>query len=184
MTISPHALSTAIALVLVVLLYYRRFRRSFGRQPVRPARMIARVVLLGVVGAIMLVAASLHPQTLAADLGGLVAGLALGWWGLQLTRFERRPDGLHYVPHSWFGIAISLLLLARLAYRFVVLWPAMQAAQQQQANPFEAYQHSPLTLALFGLLVGYYVFYYLGVLYKAKKLLAETPPPPSRETTT
>lgn len=176
MNLSPHALTTAVTLALVVLLYYRRFRRSFGRQPVRPKRMIARVALLGIVGAIMLAAASLHPQALAADLGGLVAGLALGWWGLRLTRFERRPDGLHYIPHSWFGIAISALLLARLAYRFVVLWPAMQAARQQQANPFDAYQHSPLTMALFGLLVGYYVFYSLGVLYKAKNLPAETPP--------
>ncbi|MBS0432645.1 MAG: DUF1453 family protein [Proteobacteria bacterium] len=183
MTISPHALSTAVSIALIALLYYRRFRRSFGRQPVRPKRMIARAALLGVVGAIMLLATSAQPLTLAGYLGGVAAGVLLGAWGLKLTRFERRADGLHYIPHSWFGIAISVLLLARLAYRFVVLWPTMQAAQQQQANPFAAYQHSPLTLSLFGLLVGYYVFYYLGILQRAKRQPAEASPPlPSQET--
>src|SRR5581483_1240068 len=171
MTLSPHALSTAIAIGLIALLYYRRFRRSFGRQPVQPKRMITRVVILCVVGALLLIGATLNPMMLAADVGGLILGLALGWWGLKLTRFERHADGVHYIPHSWFGIGITVLLLARLAYRFTVLWPAMQGAHG--AAPAAAqpppYPNSPLTLALFGLLIGYYVFYYLGVLRMAKK---------------
>jgi hypothetical protein len=39
------------------------------------------------------------------------------------------------------------------------------AAQQ---NPLAAYQRNPLTLAAFGLVVGYYVFYNLGVLSKSR----------------
>jgi hypothetical protein len=35
---------------LVVFAIYRRFRRSFGRQLLRPRRMTVRIVLLGVVG--------------------------------------------------------------------------------------------------------------------------------------
>ena len=165
MTLSPQALSLAISVPLIVLLYYRRFRRSFGRQPVQPARMILRVVVLGVIGALLLLGSVMDTRLFAADAGGLVAGIALGFWGLRLTRFEREPDGVHYIPHSWFGVGISLLLLARLAYRFSVLWPTMHA---QVAGP-APYPRSPLTLALFGLLVGYYVCYYLGVLRMAKK---------------
>ena len=91
MTLSPHALSIAVAVPLIVLMYYRRFRRSFGRQPVQPARMITRVVILCVVGALLLVGATLNPMMLAADVGGLVVGLALGWWGLKLTRLSGIP---------------------------------------------------------------------------------------------
>lgn len=168
MTLSPQALSIAISVPLIVLIYYRRFRRLFGRQPVREGRMIARVVILALVGAMLLAVALRNPLALAADAGGLVAGVALGWWGLRLTRFERQPDGVHYIPHSWFGIGIAALLVGRLIYRFMVFSPAAQQAAQDTA-PLATYQRSPLTLALFGLLVGYYVCYYIGVLRVAKK---------------
>lgn len=168
MTFSPQALSLAIAIPLIALLYYRRFRRSFGRQPVQPARMMTRVVFLCLVGGFLLLGSVIDPKMLAADVAGLVAGVALGFWGLRLTRFEREPDGVHYIPHSWFGIGIMVLLLARLAYRLMVMWPAMQAAQAAGAQ-HPPYPNSPMTLALFGLLVGYYVCYYLGVLRTAKK---------------
>jgi hypothetical protein len=168
MTLSPQALSVAVAVPLIALLYYRRFRRLFGRQAVREGRMVARVVILAALGAIFLALSLRNPQTLAADAGGLIVGAALGWWGLRLTRFERQPDGVHYIPHSWFGIGISALLIGRLIYRFMAFPPATQQAAQS-ADPFATYQHSPFTLALFGLLVGYYVCYYIGVLRTAKK---------------
>lgn len=173
MTISPHALSLAIAVPVIVLLYYRRIRRQFGRQPVHIKRMMIRIVILALVGALMLFGSLMNPMALAADLAGLVIGIALGWWGLRLTRFENENDGVHYIPHGFFGIAISVLLIARLVYRFVVLSPAMgQTAQQISygGSPFAMYQRSPLTLALFGLLVGYYVAYYAGVLLTARRM--------------
>src|SRR5690348_2011565 len=168
MTLSPQALSIAVSVPLIVLIYYRRFRRLFGRQPVREGRMITRVVILALAGAMLLAVALRNPLALAADAGGLVAGAALGWWGLRLTRFERHSDGVHYIPHSWFGIGIGALLIGRLIYRFMVFSPAAQQAAQNTA-PLAMYQRSPLTLALFGLLVGYYVCYYLGVIRTAKK---------------
>jgi hypothetical protein len=168
MTLSPQALSVAVAVPLIALLYYRRFRRLFGRQAVREGRMMARIVILGAVGAMFLAFSLRNPLALAADAGGLVVGVALGWWGLRLTRFERQSDGVHYIPHSWFGIGISALLIGRLIYRFMVFSPATQQVAQN-AGPMAVYQRSPLTLALFGLLVGYYVCYYIGVLRIAKK---------------
>lgn len=168
MTFSPQALSLAIAVPLMALLYYRRFRRSFGRQPVQPARMIMRVVILCLVGGLLLIGSVVDMRMFAGEIAGLVAGVALGLWGLRLTRFERKDDGVHYIPHSWFGIGIAALLVGRLIYRFMVFSPAAQQAAQNTA-PFAIYQRSPLTLALFGLLVGYYVCYYIGVLRAAKK---------------
>lgn len=167
MTISPHALSLAVAVPLIALLYYRRFRRSVGRQPVQPVRMMIRAGILAVIGIVLLVVSLASVPMFAADVAGLIAGVALGWWGLRLTRFERKDDGVHYIPHSWFGIGIMVLLLARLAYRFTVMWPVMQAAHATAQSVPQP--RSPLTLALVGLLVGYYVFYYVGVLRVARK---------------
>ncbi|MDQ2972122.1 MAG: DUF1453 domain-containing protein [Rhodanobacteraceae bacterium] len=174
MTLSPHAMTLAVAIALIALMMSRRARRNFGRQPVQPKRMTTRIVILAIVGALTVIVSLADMRTLTADLGGLVAGVALGWWGLRLTRFEREPDGVHYIPHSWFGIAITALLAARIVYRFVVVMPGMQAAGQTMGptSPFAAYQKSPLTLALFGLLVGYYICYYAGVLIVARR----TPP--------
>ncbi len=181
MTLSPHALSTAGIIALIALMYYRRFRRNFGRQPVQPTRMTVRVVILCVIGVLLLGSSALNSLMAATMAGGLAAGLALGWWGLKLTRFERHADGVHYIPHSWFGIAITVLLLARLAYRFTVLWPAMQAAHAASQPP--PYPNSPLTLALFGLLIGYYVFYYIGVLRMAKNTPQSQPIRPGASST-
>jgi len=50
----------------------------------------------------------------------------------------------------------------------MVMWPAMQATQVTGVQP-APYPRTPLTLALFGLLVGYYVCYYTGVLRMARK---------------
>src|SRR5690348_18097279 len=94
MTLSPQALSIAVSVPLILLIYYRRFRRLFGRQRVREGRMMTRVVILAVVGVMFLAIAMRNPLALAADAGGLVAGVALGWWGLRLTRFERQSDGV------------------------------------------------------------------------------------------
>ena len=44
------------------------------------------------------------------------------------------------------------------------------------SDPFAAYQKSPLTLAIFGVLVGYYVSYYAGILQRNKSLPAESEP--------
>lgn len=157
----PYVLA-AIA-VLVMLALYRRFRRLFGRQPLRPARLKFRIALLGVVG-IMILARGMHAMDFAAaGLLGLAAGAALAYVGLRLTRFDVAPGGIFYTPNGYIGAAISALLIGRLAYRFQVLYPAVQA---DAGDPLGAIQRSPLTLATFALLIGYYLAYYAGLLMR------------------
>jgi len=52
----------------------------------------------------------------------------------------------------------------------IVIYPSMHAAAQADQNPLAAFQRSPLTLAIFGVLIGYYVLYYAGVLRTSKSL--------------
>jgi len=154
---------------LVLFAIYRRVRRNIGRQPVTAGRMQFRIVMLAIVGALIAFGAARDMSLLGALLAGVVAGAALGWFGMQHTKFETTPQGNFYTPHTYIGIFVSLLLLGRIAYRFLAVYPSMHAAAQADQNSFAAYQKSPLTLAIFGVVVGYYI-YYAGVLRTSKSL--------------
>ena len=108
-----------LAAALVVFVVYRRFRRNFGRQVLSPGRMTFRIVILTVVGCLLMPTALRSGQYLAAILAGTAAGVGLGLWGAERTRFQMYGERLHYVPHTYTGIAVSLLFLGRLAFRFV-----------------------------------------------------------------
>ncbi len=165
----PKLLTPMFMVALVVFAIYRRVRRNIGRQRVSPTRMRLRMILLGVVGVLILLASARNAGLFAAMAAGLAGGAALAWLGLKHTQFETTPQGNFYTPHTYIGLFVSALLLGRIAYRFMIVYPLMQAAQQANANPFAAYQKSPLTLAIFGVVVGYYIAYYTGVLIKSRE---------------
>ena len=161
-----------LAAILVVFLIYRRLRRSFGQQLLQPVRMQVRIGLLILVGALLLPIALRSAAFLFAMLGGIAAGVALAIWGGARTRFVEIDKRLYYVPHTYTGIAVSLLFLGRLVYRLIQVYGNAQAthapaAPAGQAFPPAGMVNSPLTLGLFFALVGYYVCYYSIVLWKS-----------------
>ena len=163
------AVTFILVTAFVLWAIYRRVRRNIGRQPVTATRMQVRIVILA--GVLLLFAArAVHSAELGgALLAGLVAGAALGYVGLRHTKFETTPEGSFYTPHTYIGVSVSALLIARIVYRLVVdVYPAAHAAVQANADPFASYQKSPLTLAIFGVVVGYYVLYYMGILTKSR----------------
>lgn len=166
----PKLITPILIVALVAWTMYRRVRRTIGRQAVSPVRMQWRIGILGLVGAMFLFTSLRDMNLLGAMAAGLAGGAALAWFGLRHTKFEATAEGHFYTPHTYIGLAVSALLLGRIAYRFLAVYPAMHAAAQTDANPFAAYQKSPLTLAIFGVLVGYYVAYYIGVLSKSRSL--------------
>lgn len=105
---------------------------------------------------------------------GLFGGVVLAVIGLRLTKFEATPEGRFYTPNGWIGLGVTALFLGRLAARFFTMSEGMIAAQAG-APPFAGLQRSPLTLALFLLLAGYYVAYFAGVVRKAKRMTAGYP---------
>jgi hypothetical protein len=174
---------------LVVYGVYRRFRRNFGRQLLRPARMTARILLLAVIGCCLLPVALRSAQFLSAELAGGALGIGMGLWGAERTRFQMYEGRLHYVPHTYTGIAVSLLFLGRLVFRFIQVYagyhaaadhmqaaagaPLANAAYPSQGFLPAAMVRSPLTVGIFFVLVGYYVCYYSLVLWKSKHLKTE-----------
>jgi hypothetical protein len=122
------------------------------------------VILFPLLLVLILVTAMLQPAhdpLLAAGLAaGVAVGIGLGLYGTRLTRFEATPAGLFYTPNAHLGIALSLLLVLRIGYRFLVLRMNGQNLDPQSMQMGS----SPLTLAIFGTLAAYYVTYAIGLL--------------------
>jgi hypothetical protein len=178
-----HLSSYLIMLPLLALIVWRRVSRSFGRQPIRRKRMIARIVMFAVIGG-LLALGGFRQLALAEGLfGGILVGGAIGLLGLQLTRFEVDPiKGDCYVPNPWIGALLTMLLLGRLAWRLMVVWPQLQHAEALAVAPGPGmqmqpmgYASSPLTMLVIGLLVGYYIAYYSGVLVHHRRFLQRHP---------
>lgn len=168
-----HLMNYVIIVPLVALMIWRRISRNFGRQPIQRKRMIGRIAVFAVIGALLMLA-GLHDIRLAEGLlGGVAIGAALGFAGLRLTRFETDPvKGDCYVPNPWIGAVLTALLLGRLVWRFMVLAPQTTtpaAAAPSGMDPSMGYQASPLTLLMIGLLVGYYIVYFAGLLVHHKR---------------
>lgn len=131
-----------------------------GRQKLSRVRPWITVVLLPTLVLGLLVATLAQPMDTLALVVGPAVGVALGLYGLRLTKFEDTPAGHFYTPNAHLGIALSLLLLGRIAYRFIQLFSMSAAAR---AAPQDFVQ-SPITLLIFGTLAGYYVSYAMGLL--------------------
>lgn len=159
---SPNLLIPVVMTPLVGWLLWRRLRSYFGRQPVRRKRMVTRIVAFAVLGVLISLNGLRDVRLLEGLLGGATGGVLLGWLGLQLTRFERGADGADvYIPNPWIGGALSVLLLGRMIWRFAVVLPRMDSAA---AHATPAFGNSPLTLLVLGLIIGYYISYYSGLL--------------------
>jgi len=109
-------------------------------------------------------------------IGGLFALL-----GLRHTRFEQMPDGHYFTPNAILGVAVSMLFIGRMIYRIIVLYPTLAAAQQSDtaitAQMLNAGPRSALTIALLGVVIGYFTIYCLGVLRTSRRMVAPVESP-------
>jgi hypothetical protein len=137
---------------------HRRLRRNVGRQKLRPIRLTISILIFAGASAVLLVMSLGILKLMLGIGGGLALGVALGFVGLRLTRFETTAEGHFYTPNTKIGIALSLLFLGRLAYRFFDL--RHTAGAPHAPPPFQ----SALTYFIVGLLAGYYIVYYIGLL--------------------
>ncbi|HEX5400616.1 MAG TPA: DUF1453 domain-containing protein [Verrucomicrobiae bacterium] len=143
---------------LIAWSFYRRVRRNIGRQKLRPRRFIVSLLIFGLVSLFMIYASLRNLNLLLGFGGGIFLGALLGLAGLRLTRFETTDEGHFYTPDTRIGIAISMLLVGRLLYRFWVLRDVSSAPDHPPP------MQSALTFSIVGLTFGYYIVYYLGLL--------------------
>lgn len=171
----PKLLGPLLFGAVILLLMYRRVRRSFGRQSVSTTRLAVRAGVLCLLGALLLTAIWRQSMLVEALGAGILGGALLGLLGLRYTRFEATDQGRFYTPHTYIGVLVLALFVGRLVYRLAV----QAAAAPGQfgaagANPLAVYEHNPLTLTIIGLPIGYYALYNFGVLRKSRAL---APPP-------
>ncbi len=155
--------SLAVTLGVGVFIVWRmasRLRRMVGRQRLSKVRPWLSVVVFPLLALLLCLVALAKPTTLLALLAGAAAGVGLGIVGLRLTRFETPPVGHFYTPNPYLGIALSVLLIVRIGWRYAQLNGAGAVAAASSAD----LGRSPLTLLLFGMLAGYYTAYSAGLL--------------------
>jgi len=156
------SLYTSLAVgALILWRMYARVRRVIGRQKLSPVRPWLTVTLFPVLLALMLAGTLAHPLTAVALLSGAAVGVGLGIVGNRLTTFEVTPEGAFYTPNAHLGIALSLLLIGRIAWRY---FQVSMMVDTSAAGPGVGFVSSPLTLLIFGTLAGYYVSYAVGLL--------------------
>ena len=159
-SIDTHLLTVVLVVALVAWRVYSRIRRVIGRQRLSAVRPWITVVVFPLIAALVLLTSFVHPMTGVALIAGAAVGTVLGILGRRLTKFEVTPAGLFYTPNAHLGIALSLLLVLRLGYRAVTLQMNGQNFDPQSMQ----LGSSPLTMAIFGTLAGYYVTYAIGLL--------------------
>ena len=86
-------------------------------------------------------------------------------------------DLLFYTPSPYVGVALTVLLVARLGWRYAQLY----AIDTPPGVAPAYFARSPLTLLVFGMLAGYYATYSIGLLRWKSRTAAAGPAVPGSE---
>jgi hypothetical protein len=162
---------TVLILAVIAWRLYARSRKLIGRQRLSRWRPWVTVTVLPLVLVILAVLSRHQPPALWALAGGGIVGIGLGILGLKLTKFETTPTGASYTPSAHLGIALSTLLVLRIAYRFIQAAPSLNTA----APPAAGYSTSPMTLLIFGALALYYITYAIGLIRWSQRMWVAQP---------
>jgi len=166
-------LPTLVFAAAILVIVYRRMRRSFGRQRLAPRRAMLRIVSMASLGTLV---ALLPWASRSAVVGGLAVGVALAVVALRHTRFEYGLHGaFHYTPNAWVSAAVVSLFAGRLVYRFLALASVGRIGVERLAgitadpSTWRGVPRTEVTVAILLVLVGYYVAYYAGVLSRSRR---------------
>ena len=148
---------------IIVWRFYTRYRKLVGKQVAKPWRLWLSVTIFPLFFLLFGWACLSNTTALATLAGGGVAGIALSFLGLNLTRFESEAGKLYYTPNVYIGMGLMMVLAARVVYRF-----AMPPGATPQ-DPAQALAGSPITLVIVGVLFCYYASYSAGILRRLPK---------------
>lgn len=156
------SLFTLALIVLAPLLVWRVYSRVKGQMARQRSLMTRHYTGLLVFTAMVVVPLSevfSKPLSLAALAGGTLAGIAVGTYGLRKTRFEDTSEGYWFTPNERLGLAMAMVLVARVLYIGVDIY-----MNKGTGIPAPHFTDSPLTMLCVGLTAGYFDTYSVGLL--------------------
>ncbi|SFC65924.1 hypothetical protein SAMN05443252_105116 [Bacillus sp. OV322] len=156
--------------LIVGFFLYRRIRRSIGFQPYKARRLIARTLIFSLLAILLIASCVNHPISFVYTLIGIALGGILLFYGIRHSTFELRSGIIYYRTSIWVESLVLLLFLSRFIFRFLILIQ-MMGQQKNSLNSTQYSQHfmkDPLTIAVFFILVVYYIGFYLFVYKKGK----------------
>lgn len=157
MAIPAPVVAAALA-PLVAWRLYSRIKRLTTRQRSKTWRHRTTLVFFPLLLVMIGLGTLGNPAGLGVLAAGLVGGSVLGSFALARSTFEKAGDEYYFTPHAHIGAVVALLFIGRMAWR---AWEFYSTGGTMQGHEFVK---SPLTLAVFGVLAGYYMTYAVGLL--------------------
>ena len=108
------------------------------------------------------------PDAFAYAASGLAIGCVLGALGLWLTRWESAPGSLYYTPNRFLVLLLTLVVVARLLYGVWRAWHAWRAGLE--GTSWAAASGVAGSLAAGAIVLGYYLFYWIGVRQRVRSI--------------
>lgn len=154
-----------VVIALMPLILIQRYRVGTARRLVRPWVTTLNIVMTVLSAALFLVFAAITstwvPFAFRGAIVGVLIGLGLGAVGVLLTRWEPTAATLHYTPNRWLVLLVTLMVSARVLYGFWRSWKAAEAGIY--GTDLVLAFGIPESLAVGGVVIGYYVAYAWGV---------------------
>ena len=157
-----------LPLVLLPVSVVQRYRVGTARRPARVwvanLNIAGFLIAAGIVVITATVTALWVPSALSATSGALLAGALLGLIGLTLSEWETRAGHLYFTPNRWLVGALTMLVVARLAYGAWRVWDAWMEWGGQSG--WLASSSATGSLAAGALLIGYGLGFWSAVRWR------------------
>lgn len=151
-------------LLAIPLSLFLSYRAGKARRLARRWMTTTNLVSLGISTGLFFIGAAVTSIWVVRALPyaalGLLAGGLLGFFGLTATRWDMTPRGLWYTPNRWLVLLVTFVVTARVGYGLWRVWHVWrQETGQEWLDAFGMAE----SLAAGGLVLGYYLVYFIGV---------------------
>jgi hypothetical protein len=163
------SLTTLALIVLAPILVWRIYARLKAQMARQRSILSRHYTGLLVFGAMVVVPLSEvlpgRPLSLAALAGGALLGIGLANFGLKKTRFEETAEGYYFTPNARLGIAVAMVLVARILNIGVDIYISQGSGMRAPG-----FTDSPLSMLCVGLTGAYFGTYSAGLLRWRRRL--------------
>lgn len=159
-------ISYGIPILLVLVIYFFRFRSAGKARPLQPGGLLVRPIIFVVLFALVLFSAQPYDaKSLGIIAACLLVGAAIGWWRGKMVHIEVHPEthSITSVTPIFAVVLIVLLFVARFALK-LFLFPNMD---------FRSHESQLLNAYFVAFAVGAVGVTPIEMYIRAQKLLGE-----------